>query len=572
MSNITKIMTFTSTVEQLIRNKAPGFTDRLPGQRELATRFNLSQSLVHIGMTELKKRGIIEIEPYKGASVAVSQAKEKSTQVSDLAIAVCEDNPRQRSFWLRAVQLFEQTSPDVRVTTRFVPSKNQKKILSRLKEGDVDVLFGTHKILNKIEFKDLGLLIVDEEQRFGVKDKEKIKQLKTNIDCLTLSATPIPRTLYMSLLKVRDMSLLTTAPRERLPIETYIEEFDFDKAVKAMRNELERGGQVFFLHNRIEDLDQIVMEIRREIPEAIVEYAHGQMEAEDLEDVMHRFIYEGVQILVSTTIIENGIDIPNVNTIIIDRAERLGLSQLYQLRGRVGRSDKKAYCYLFYKDRSSLNDDALKRLRVMSENTALGSGFKIAMKDMEIRGAGNILGREQSGHLEAVGLDMYMKLLDEEIDRIRGSEDGKKREVLLELDYSGFIPDSYIPEPAEKFEVYKKIASIFTEGQLEGLRAELENRYGTMSEEVENLFCIAEIKIICRHLSITHLKESKGVVEIEFGRLSAIKPERVISLLRLSDGKVQLDSKRMNYMRMETSAVSLRDKALFILEQLRRLE
>lgn len=456
--------------------------------------------------------------------------------------------------------------------TRFVPSKNQKKILSRLKEGDVDVLFGTHKILNKIEFKDLGLLIVDEEQRFGVKDKEKIKQLKTNIDCLTLSATPIPRTLYMSLLKVRDMSLLTTAPRERLPIETYIEEFDFDKAVKAMRNELERGGQVFFLHNRIEDIDQIVMEIRREIPEAIVEYAHGQMEAEDLEDVMHRFIYEGVQILVSTTIIENGIDIPNVNTIIIDRAERLGLSQLYQLRGRVGRSDKKAYCYLFYKDRSSLNDDALKRLRVMSENTALGSGFKIAMKDMEIRGAGNILGREQSGHLEAVGLDMYMKLLDEEIDRIRGSEDGKKREVLLELDYSGFIPDSYISNSVEKFEIYKKIASVKSSEQLESLRAEIEDRFGPIPEDVDNLLCIAEIKILAASLDIYNIKEKNGVIEFELSKVSAIDPGRLVNLIQLSGGKVNLDPKRMNYIRMKSSSVSLKDKALFILEQLRRLK
>ena len=456
--------------------------------------------------------------------------------------------------------------------TRFVSSREQKKILERLSTGDIDVLFGTHKILGKMGFKDLGLLIVDEEQRFGVKDKERIKQLKTNIDCLTLSATPIPRTLYMSLLKVRDMSLLTTAPRERLPIETFIEQFDFHKAVLAMRRELERGGQVFFLHNRIEDLDEIVMEIRRAIPEAIVEYAHGQMDSDDLEDVMHRFIYEGVQILVSTTIIENGIDIPNVNTIIIDRAERLGLSQLYQLRGRVGRSDKKAYCYLFYHDRGSLNDDALKRLRVMSENTALGSGFKIAMKDMEIRGAGNILGREQSGHLEAVGLDMYMKLLDEEIERLTGSEDGSRKEVLLELDYSGFIPDSYISSGVEKFEIYKKIASVKSPDQLESLRAEIEDRFGPIPEDVDNLLCIAEIKILAASLDIYNISEKNGIIEFELSKLSTIDPGKLVSLIQLSGGKVSLDPKRMNYIRMKSSSVSLKDKAIYILEQLRRLK
>lgn len=457
------------------------------------------------------------------------------------------------------------------ILSRFVPAKDQRKTLQGVADGSVDILFGTHKILQKdVRFKDLGLLIVDEEQRFGVKDKERIKAMKTNIDSLTLSATPIPRTLYMSLLKVRDMSLLTTAPRERQPIDTEIRQFDPAVIGNAIRRELDRGGQVFYLHNRIDDLEDVCQMIRSEVRYAIVESAHGQMEAKDLEDIMHRFVYEGIQVLVSTTIIENGIDIPNVNTIIIDHADRFGLSQLYQLRGRVGRSDRKAYCYLLYEDRSALNDDALRRLRVLSENTALGSGFKVAMKDMEIRGAGNILGREQSGHLEAVGLDMYMRLLEEEVDRLTNNEK-EARPVLLELDYSGFIPDQYIPDPSSKFEAYKKIASVSTEGQLEGLRAELENRYGTMPEEVDNLFCIAEIKIICRSLSIFHLSESRGIVEIEFSKLSDLNPDRVINLLRLADGKIQLDSRRMNYMRMETGAVSLKDKAVFILEQLRRL-
>ena len=461
---------------------------------------------------------------------------------------------------------------NVGLSTRFVSSKEQKKVLNSLADGTLDVLFGTHKILSKnIIFKDLGLLIVDEEQRFGVKDKEKIKQMKTNVDCLTLSATPIPRTLYMSLLKVRDMSLLTTAPRERLPIDTKIGEYDLTVVVEAIKREIGRGGQVFYLHNRIEDLEEITMILRKAVPSAIIECAHGQMGSEELDDIMHRFIYEGVQVLVSTTIIENGIDIPNVNTIIIDRADRLGLAQLYQLRGRVGRSDKKAYCYLLYPDTGRLNDDAVKRLRVLSENTELGAGFKISMKDMEIRGAGNILGREQSGHLEAVGLDMYLKLIEEEIDRLTDSEESSEKEVLLELDYTGFIPDSYISDPTAKFEMYKKIASITTEGQLEGLKSEAENRFGTIPEEVDNLFCIAEIKILCRKLKIYHLTENRGVADVTFSEVAIMNPSKVVNLVTLSGGRVRLDPRRMDHMILNVEAVSLKDKAQFILETLRRL-
>lgn len=463
---------------------------------------------------------------------------------------------------------------NVEMLSRIVSTKDQKRILAALKDGKVDVLFGTHKILQKsVVYKNLGLLVVDEEQRFGVKDKEKIKSMKVNVDCLTLSATPIPRTLYMSLLKVRDMSLLTTAPRERLPVSTIITDYNITRAVNAIRKELERGGQVFYLHNRVQDLSEVAYQLRMLIPEAIIEYAHGQMDPNELEDIMHRFVYEGVQVLVSTTIIENGIDIPNVNTIIIDNAERFGLSQLYQLRGRVGRSDRQGYCYLFYPSEDMLNDDAVKRLKVLSEHTSLGSGFKVAMKDMEIRGAGNILGQEQSGELEAVGLDMYMKILDEEINRqTKGEQSKEDREVYLELDYSGFIPDTYIKDPAIKFEVYRKISSVKDDYQLDNLRSELEDRFGPYPLEVDNLLCIAQLKILCRRLEIYHLSESRGFVQVEFSHLAAIKPEKIINLLKLSNGRVKMDSSRMNYMKMQTDAVSLKDKALFILDQLKRLE
>ena len=456
---------------------------------------------------------------------------------------------------------------------RMVKPKEQKAILKDLIDGKIDVLFGTHKILQKnVLFKNLGLLVCDEEQRFGVKDKEKIKQLKVNVDSLALSATPIPRTLYMSLLKVRDMSLLTTAPSERLPVNTIIADYDFNRIVTAIKKEVSRGGQVFYLHNRIEDLPEITYQLRDALPGLIIEYAHGQMRSDEMEDVMHRFIYEGVQVLVSTTIIENGIDIPNVNTIIIDRAERFGLGQLYQLRGRVGRSDKQAYCYLMYPDEARLNDDAIKRLKVLSENTSLGSGFKVAMKDMEIRGAGNILGQEQSGQLEAVGLDLYMKILDEEIKRLtEGEKSEESREVYLELDYSGFIPDSYVHDPSVKMEMYKKIASIHTEAQLNLVRAEFEDRFGPLPEEVDNLLCIAEVKVICHKLEIFHLSENRGIVQLEFSHMAAINPMKVVKLIQRSGGRVSLDPNRGNYLKMQTSAVSLKDKAVFILEQLESL-
>lgn len=457
--------------------------------------------------------------------------------------------------------------------SRIVPKKEQKLSLLAVAEGKVDILFGTHRILQKdILYRDLGLLVVDEEQRFGVKDKERIKSLRTSIDSLSLSATPIPRTLYMSLLKIRDMSLLTTPPIARMPIKTNIGEYDEYIIYKAIREEVARGGQVFFLHNRIETLDQVVMQLSQNLPELIIESAHGQMDSSQLEDTMRRFVHLGIQVLVSTTIIENGIDIPNVNTIIIDRADRYGLSQLYQLRGRVGRNDRQAYAYLFYPQGSALSEIAVKRLKIISENTELGSGFKVAMKDMEIRGTGNLLGREQSGQLASVGLDMYIRILDEAIaDLQKSGESEREKEVFLELDYTGFIPDSYIKAPTVKFDIYRKISSIADEKQLQQLNSELADRFGPPPEEVANLLYIAEIKILCRKLSIIHLTDRKGVVTLEFGRVAKLNVDKVMALIALSNRRVTIDPRRMNFMHMKIDAVSLKDKALFLMEQLQRL-
>jgi transcription-repair coupling factor (superfamily II helicase) len=460
----------------------------------------------------------------------------------------------------------------VAMLSRFVDQRRTKKVLEELRQGQVDILVGTHRIIQRdVSFKNLGLLVIDEEQRFGVKDKERLKEFKTNVDCLTLSATPIPRTLHMSLLKIRDMSLLATPPMNRRPIETVIEEWNEDRIAAAIRQEAERGGQVFFLHNRVETLNETRLKLERLAPEMLIETAHGQMDAQDLEDVMHRFIHGGFHVLVSTTIIENGIDIPNVNTIIIDRADMYGVSQLYQLRGRVGRSDRTAYAYLFYPRDRALSELAMKRLQVISDFTELGSGFKIAMKDMEIRGAGNLLGREQSGDIYSVGFDLYMRLLDEAIKRLEDENYEGEAETLLELEYSGFIPDTYIDSAQEKMEIYKRIASVREKDELERVYAQMLDRFGPLPDEAASLLSLAEIRIICREIAVSSLREKGGLVRVEFGRVSRINVDRLIRMMKDSAGKVRLDSASPNVLILRTGNIGLKEKSEFIREKLASL-
>jgi transcription-repair coupling factor (superfamily II helicase) len=456
--------------------------------------------------------------------------------------------------------------------SRLVDQREVRKILEGARNGTVDILVGTHRIIQKdVVFRDLGFMVIDEEQRFGVKDKERLKELKTNVDCLTLSATPIPRTLHMSLLKIRDMSLLATPPQNRRPIETIIGEYNEDRIAAAIRQEADRGGQVFFLHNRVESLRETRIRIEHLVPEMLVETAHGQMGARDLEDVMHRFIHGGFHVLVSTTIIENGIDIPNVNTIIIDRADMYGVSQLYQLRGRVGRSDRVAYAYLFYPKGKALSEVAMKRLQVISDFTELGSGFKIAMKDMEIRGAGNLLGREQSGDICSVGFDLYLRLLDEAVRRLEDAHYEAETETLLELEYSGFIPDTYIDSAQEKMEIYKKIASVKTKEELERMYGEMLDRFGPLPDEAASLLALAEIRIICRDIAVSSLKERGGLVRVEFGKVSKVKIDRLLRLMKESGGKVKLDPKAPNVLVLQTGSIGLKEKSEFIREKLAAL-
>ena len=460
----------------------------------------------------------------------------------------------------------------VEMLSRFRSKRDQTRVIEGLKAGQVDIVVGTHRLVQRdVSFKNLGLLVVDEEQRFGVKHKERLKELKTSVDCLTLTATPIPRTLHMSLAKIRDMSIINTAPQNRLPVETYIEEFDEQLAAEAIRKEVARGGQVFYLHNRVRTIREVLTYLQRLLPGVSFAHAHGQMDEDGLERVMRRFIGHEFDVLVSTSIIENGLDIPNVNTIVIDRADMFGIAQLYQLRGRVGRSDRPAYAYLFYPRDRALSELAMKRLKVISDFTDLGSGFKVALKDMEVRGAGNLLGAEQSGEILAVGYDMYVRLLDDAIAAVRGEGEVEAPDVYLELEYAGFIPDDYVSEPMDKMDIYKKVAAVGGQDELARLHAEIEDRFGPAPDTVLSLLAIAEIRVACRRLAISSLKERGGVVTVEFARIGRVSAERVVRLIGESGGAVMLDKERPNCLLLQTGGIDLREKSEFISEKLNAL-
>jgi transcription-repair coupling factor (superfamily II helicase) len=467
---------------------------------------------------------------------------------------------------------FSRFPVKIEMLSRFRAAKEARAAIAAASKGEVDIVIGTHRLVQKdVGFHNLGLLIVDEEQRFGVKHKERLKQMKTSVDCLTLTATPIPRTLNMSLMKVRDMSILNTAPQNRLPIETYVTEFNEETAARAIRDEIARGGQVYYLHNRVETIEEIYLFLRRLVPEVSVVVAHGRLDEDELEEVMRLFVHGERQLLLSTTIIENGLDIPNVNTIVIDRADALGVSQLYQLRGRVGRAGIPAYAYLFYPDRRALSEIAMKRLRIISDHTELGSGFKIALKDLEIRGAGNILGREQHGHILSVGYDLYLRMLDAAVAELSKERVEEPPEVYLELEYSGFVPDSYISDAMEKMEVYKKVASVTTEAEFDRIYREIEDRFGPVPDEVHSVLALAEIRIICRKLFITAVREQNGVLGVEFSKLSKVSIDRVVRMVREGGGRVGLDPARPNIMTLRTGSIGLREKSEFIKDRLSQL-
>ncbi len=403
----------------------------------------------------------------------------------------------------------------VEMVSRFRSRAGQQDIIERFNEGKIDILIGTHRLLQSdVKPFDLGLVVIDEEQRFGVNDKEKLRSFKKSVDVLTLSATPIPRTLQISLAGIRDMSVIETPPEDRHPIITHVGRYNEEMMVQAIRRELGRGGQVYFVHNRVGTITRIANRIQELIPEARVAIAHGQMGEHQLEKVMLAFLDRKYDVLVCTTIIESGIDIPTVNTLIVDRAEMLGLAQLYQLRGRVGRSDRRAYAYFFFSPQKLLTVQAFERLKTINDFTDLGSGMKIALRDLEIRGAGNLLGAEQHGHMSAVGFELYCQMLREAIDEFEGKPAVKPVEIKIDLPVNAYLPESYISEESLRIEAYKRIIMARSIQDTEEISLELKDRYGEYPDPVRKLLGIAKIRLLAKELGITEVVYQSGRVKI----------------------------------------------------------
>lgn len=439
------------------------------------------------------------------------------------------------------VQRMRDYSVEVGMLSRLRTPKENRETVEKLRKGAIDIVIGTHRLLAKdVVYKDLGLLIVDEEQRFGVTHKEKLKQLKNDIDVLTLTATPIPRTLHMSLVGIRDMSVLEEPPVDRMPIQTFVMEKNDEIVREAILRELGRGGQVYYVYNRVANMDIIAGEVQKLVPEAIVTYAHGQMNERELERTMFAFVNGEIDVLVSTTIVETGLDIPNVNTIIIDEADKLGLSQLYQLRGRVGRSNRTAYAFLMYKRDKMLKEVAEKRLAAIKEFTELGSGFKISMRDLEIRGAGNLLGARQHGHMEAVGYDLYCKMLNEAVKRLKGEKvENDEFETNIDLKMDAFIPADYIPNEFQKLDVYKRIAEIETEPERDDMVDELIDRFGEPPQSVCNLLEIALLKAKAHDAYITAIVEKANQIRITMFPQAKVATDKIPDLLAAYQGKLR---------------------------------
>ncbi|NLG05519.1 MAG: transcription-repair coupling factor [Clostridia bacterium] len=439
------------------------------------------------------------------------------------------------------VQRMKDYPVRIELMSRFRTASEQKATAEDLKKGIVDIVIGTHRVLSAdVGFKDLGLLIIDEEQRFGVKHKEKIKKLKSSVDVMTLTATPIPRTLHMSLVGIRDMSVLEEPPMDRMPIQTFVMEYNEEMVREAISRELGRGGQVFYVHNRINTIADITAVIRKLVPEATVAYAHGQMKEHELERIMYDFINQDIDVLVTTTIIETGLDISNVNTMIIHDSDQMGLSQLYQLRGRVGRSNRTAYAFLMYRRNKMLKEVAEKRLQAIREFTDLGSGFKIAMRDLEIRGAGNLLGEKQSGHMEAVGYDLYCKMLNEAVKRKKGQQTEETYLTSVDMNVDAFIPGSYIVNEYQKIDIYKRIASIENEQEKEDITEELNDRFGTIPKPVLNLLEIAYLRVLASKVFVTEIEGKDDTIKFSVYERAEYDNESIPKLLSLYHGDLVL--------------------------------
>lgn len=445
-------------------------------------------------------------------------------------------------------QRFKDFPVRVEMLSRFRTKSNIDKTIKDLNKGYVDVVIGTHRMLSKdVKFKDLGLLIIDEEQRFGVKHKEQIKELKNNVDVMTLTATPIPRTLHMSLIGIRDMCVMEEPPQERMPIQTFVMEYNEEIARDAINRELARGGQVYYVYNRVQDIAEMAGKVQALVPDASVAFAHGQMSERQLEEIMYDFVNGDIDVLVTTTIIETGLDIPNANTIIIHDAEKMGLSQLYQLRGRVGRSNRTSYAFLMYSRNKMLTEVAEKRLGAIRDFTELGSGVKIAMRDLEIRGTGNLLGAAQSGHMEDVGYDLYCKMLNDAINTLKGNKPMDDFETKVDLTVDAFVPPSYIKNEALKMDIYKRIAGIETMEEYEDMQDELLDRFGDIPNQVENLLQIVLLKNAAHQAYVTEISGNKNRIKLTMWKDAEVDVERIPILVREYKGRLKFMPKDEPY-------------------------
>ena len=470
------------------------------------------------------------------------------------------------------VQRMKEFPVKVGLLCRFRTPAQQKQTLEDLKKGMVDIVIGTHRVLSKdVEFKDLGLLIIDEEQRFGVTHKEKIKKMKENIDVLTLTATPIPRTLHMSLIGIRDMSVLEEAPMDRMPIQTYVMEYNDEMVREAIERELSRDGQVYYVYNRVQDIADVAGRIKQLVPDAEVAFAHGQMPEHELESIMYDFINGEIDVLVSTTIIETGLDISNVNTMIIHDADKMGLSQLYQLRGRVGRSNRMAYAFLLYRRDKLLKEVAEKRLAAIREFTDLGSGFKIAMRDLEIRGAGNLLGAEQHGHMEAVGYDLYCKMLNEAVRQMKGEIPEEIFNTTIDLDVDAYIPASYIPNEYQKLDIYKRIAAIESEEEMDDMLEELIDRFGDLPKKVQQLLQIANLKALAHSADVAVVEQKQDTYRFVMYEKARSDPGKIPALLEKYRGDLNFKMEEPPVFIYQKKGISAGKKDGDVLELVKKL-
>ncbi|MSR35777.1 MAG: transcription-repair coupling factor [Gemmatimonadetes bacterium] len=546
------------------RESAPGFSYSPDGrwQKEMESSFLYEDTPDQRKATEDVKRDMESTRPmdrlicgdvgYGKTEIAVRaafKAVQDGKQVAVLAPTTILVEQHRHTFEQRLADY----PVKVAALSRFRSAKEVRAILDRLEAGDVDIIIGTHRLLSSdVQFKDLGLVIVDEEQRFGVKHKERLKELRASVDVLTMTATPIPRTLYLSLSRIRDLTLIRTPPRDRMPILTHVTPWIDHVLEEAMARELDRGGQIFFLHNRVETIEMAADRVARLAPGASIEVAHGQMTPRDLDDVMTAFVDGTVDILVCSAIIENGLDVPNANTLIVDHAERFGLSQLYQIRGRVGRSDKRAYCYLVVP--ANLSEDAERRLKVLEHYTELGSGYSVALKDLELRGAGNMLGADQSGFAHAVGLDVYLRLLERTVEKFKEKEgEVEYPDPEVALGGSAYLPEGYISDPGQKLHLYRRLSRIGQHAEVEGLRQELADRFGPPPPEVERLLDQVTLRLLGRSLGIERIMVRARAARITFR--PGVVPRLAILERPLRDRQVEVEVRRMAPLSLELRQV-----------------